>query len=38
MSDGELHIDSNGGNYHVASILLLYIISYYTISYYTISY
>jgi hypothetical protein len=37
MSDGEVHIDSSGGNDHVASILLLYISSYCIISYYIIS-
>ncbi len=37
MSDGETHIDSSGGGDHVASIQLLYIISYYNIIYYIIS-
>jgi hypothetical protein len=37
MSDGEVHIDSSGGNDHVASIPILYIISYPIISYYFIS-
>ena len=33
LSDSEMHIDSSGGNDHVASILLLYTISYFVISY-----
>ncbi len=37
MSDGEVHIDSSGGNDHVASIPILYISSYPIISYYIIS-
>jgi hypothetical protein len=36
MRDGEMHIDSNGGNDHVQSIPILYIISYCIISYYSI--
>lgn len=33
LSDCEVHIDSSGGNDHVASIPILYIIIYYIISY-----
>jgi hypothetical protein len=37
LSDCTIRIDSNGGNVHVASASLLYIISYYINSYYIIS-
>ena len=37
LSDCEMRIDSSGGNDHVASVPILYIISYSVISYYIIT-